>query len=71
MSDLSALMRTSLTLYIQQAQELNANAVLRLVGEPRPEGDAMVVPFEDTKSGSRFEVLCWPDGSVNGLREIA
>lgn len=69
--DLPPLMRLSFDLYLQQAQEINEGAVLRRIGEPRPEGEATVVPFEDSASGSRYEVLCWSDGSVNGLRPVA
>lgn len=69
--EIPPLVRRSFELYIQQAQEINPGAVLRRIGEPRPEGEATVVPFEDSATGSRYEVLCWPDGSVNGLRSVA
>ena len=68
--ELSTLMRRSFDLYITQAQQLNPQAVLRRVGKPRPEGDAFVVAFEDVKSGARYEVLCWPNGAVNGFRTV-
>lgn len=68
--ELSTLIRRSFDLYITQAQELNPGAILRRVDEPRPEGDAVVIPFEDAASGSRYEVLAWPDGAVNGLRQV-
>lgn len=69
--DLTPLERRSFDAYITDAQAANPQAILRRVGEPRPEGKATVVPFEDTNSGSRYEVLVWPDGAVNGLRTVA
>lgn len=69
--DLPTLTRRSFDLYITQAQELNDGAILRVAGQPRPEGEATVVPFEDAATGSRYEVLVWPDGTVNGRRQVA
>jgi hypothetical protein len=69
--DLTPLERRSFDLYITQAQQANPQAVLGRVGDPRPEAGATVVPFADSKSGSRYEVFVWPDGSVNGFRAVA
>lgn len=69
--DLTPLERRSYDLYIAQARAANPQAILRRVGDPRPEGEATVVPFVEGSSGSRFEVLVWPDGAVNGLRAVA
>lgn len=68
--DLTPLERRSYDLYIAQARLANPQAVFRRVGDPRPEGNATVVGFEDG-AGSRYEVLVWPDGAVNGLRTVA
>lgn len=69
--DLSPLQRLSLDEWIARAQEANPAALIRRVGEPRPDGDAVAVPLEDGATGSRYEVLVWPDGRVNGQRELA
>lgn len=69
--DLPPLQRLQLDEWIAHAQEENPAAVIRRVGEPRPSGEAVAVPLEDGATGSRYEVLLWSDGSVNGLRELA
>jgi hypothetical protein len=70
--DLPALERRSLDLWIARAQAENPAAVLRRAGEPRAGSFGEVaVPLEDGATGARYEVLVWPDGAVNGLRELA
>lgn len=69
--DLSPLERTSFDLWIARAQEANPSAAIGRSGPIRPEGEATAVPLEESKSGRRYEVLLWPSGAVNGLRELA
>lgn len=69
--DLSPLVRLSLDDWVVGLQQANPDLVMRRVGEPREEGEAIAVPFEDAASGTRHEVLVWPDGRVGELRSLA
>lgn len=69
--DLTPLERESFDLWMVGANDSNPAAALGRSGPIRPEGEATVVPLEDSRSGRRYEVLVWPDGSVNGMRELA
>lgn len=68
--DLSPLERRSFDLWLAKEAERRPDVALRRSAEIRPEGEATVVPLAGS-DGARYEVLVWPDGSVNGMRELA
>lgn len=69
--ELSPTVRLGIDEWFARSAEANPAVVLRRSGEPRPEGEAFAIPLQDTRTGARYEVVAWPDGSVTGLRELA
>lgn len=69
--DLDSTVRLAVDEWVARAMGANDKLTLRRSGEPRPEGEAFAIPLQDTKTGARYEVVAWPDGSVTGLRELA
>lgn len=70
--DLSAFKRRSFDLWVAGLHAQHPERAFRRFGEPREEPTgAIAVPFRDENTGDRFEALVWPDGRVNGMRELA